>query len=123
MEYTSVLSISPVVGKTAGKSYTRIFDAAVVRLFGCRHRKLSRPFTGERQTYIACLTCGMRRAFDPEKWTPYGSFYAERICDDFPAAACPGVEETCGATRVAGALAEHASQRAGGLARGQLPVR
>ena len=91
MEYTRVLSISPVVGKTAGKSYARIFDAAIVRLFGCRHRKLSRPFTGKRQTYIACLTCGMRRAFDPEKWTPYGSFYAETIRDEFPAAACPGI--------------------------------
>ena len=91
MEYTSVLSISPVVGKTAGKSYARIFDAAIVRLFGCRHRKLSRPFTRGRQTYIACLTCGMRRAFDPEEWTPYGSFYADKIRDDFSAAASPGI--------------------------------
>jgi hypothetical protein len=89
MHYTNVRSISPVVDKTAGKSYTRIFGTAIARLFGCRHRKLSRPFTGGEQTYIACLTCGMRRAFDPEMWTPYGSFYAEKTREDFPkAAAC-----------------------------------
>jgi hypothetical protein len=44
----------------------RIFDL----LFGCGHRRLSRPVTsakeagGPRQTYVVCLDCGKRLAYD-----------------------------------------------------------
>ena len=39
-------------------------------LFGCRHRRLSRPLTPEvergsaRRTYVVCLDCGTRLAYD-----------------------------------------------------------
>jgi hypothetical protein len=41
-------------------------------LFGCRHRRLSRPLTPEpergnaRRTYVVCLDCGKRLAYDFE---------------------------------------------------------
>jgi hypothetical protein len=44
----------------------RIFDL----LFGCGHRRLSRPVTpakgtgGPRQTYVVCFDCGKRLAYD-----------------------------------------------------------
>jgi DNA-directed RNA polymerase subunit RPC12/RpoP len=44
----------------------RLFDL----LFGCRHRRLSRPVTptkqsgDARQTYVVCLDCGKRLAYD-----------------------------------------------------------
>ena len=50
------------VGRAAGK--------LVGLLFGCRHRRLSRPLStparkGEPgQTYVVCLDCGKRLAYD-----------------------------------------------------------
>ena len=46
----------------------RLFDL----LFGCPHRRLSRPLTatepgGPRQTCVVCLDCGKRLAYDLEK--------------------------------------------------------
>jgi hypothetical protein len=42
----------------------RIFDI----LFGCPHRRLSRPLTttepGGRLTYVVCLDCGCRLSYD-----------------------------------------------------------
>jgi hypothetical protein len=44
----------------------RLFDL----LFGCRHRRLSRPVTptkqsdGPRHTYVVCLDCGKRLVYD-----------------------------------------------------------
>lgn len=44
----------------------RVFDL----LFGCGHKRLSRPVTpakknaGPRQTYVVCLDCGKRLAYD-----------------------------------------------------------
>jgi DNA-directed RNA polymerase subunit RPC12/RpoP len=41
-------------------------------LFGCSHRRLSRPVTPtrqsglDRQTYVVCLDCGKRLAYDLE---------------------------------------------------------
>jgi hypothetical protein len=40
-------------------------------LFGCAHRRLSRPMTTAepgrpRQTYVVCLDCGTRLAYDLE---------------------------------------------------------
>lgn len=33
-------------------------------LFGCRHRKVSRPFTLSGWTYEVCLTCGRKFAYN-----------------------------------------------------------
>ena len=48
---------------------------AVLRLlFGCRHKRLTRPITPARKpgappgnTYVACLDCGNRFHYDVEK--------------------------------------------------------
>ena len=50
-------------------------DRLVGRLFGCWHRRLSWPITRDRQTYRACLKCGMCRSFDPKAWKSFGPFY------------------------------------------------
>jgi hypothetical protein len=47
----------------------------LAKLFGCRHRDLSRPFTYGRQSYRACLRCGARRNFNTETLTSSGAFY------------------------------------------------
>jgi len=60
-----------------GKALARSLKTVFSRAFGCRHSSLSRPFTRDGQTYRVCACCGMRRAFDPEKWKPYGPFYIE----------------------------------------------
>lgn len=80
MQYTSILSSTyPVANKVRIRNPVRMFDHALRRIFGCHHRALSRPFTHGKQTYIACLKCGMHREFDLETWTPSGSFYAEAV--------------------------------------------
>lgn len=33
-------------------------------LFGCRHKRMTRPITIGQHTYRACLACGMRFAYD-----------------------------------------------------------
>ncbi len=39
-------------------------------LFGCRHDKLTRPFTLEHQTYKVCLECGKQIFYSAERMTP-----------------------------------------------------
>ena len=45
------------------------------RMFGCRHKEMSRPFSSDDQTYRACLTCGARRSFNLGQWEMSGGFY------------------------------------------------
>ena len=49
------------------------------RIFSCWHLRLGRPITRGRESYRACLWCGMHRAFDPESWTTTGPFYSPRV--------------------------------------------
>jgi hypothetical protein len=79
MQYITVLSAYPVTRKFRTRSFVRMFDDALRRVLGCHHRTLSRPFTRGKQTYIACLKCGMHREFNLETWKPSGPFYAEAI--------------------------------------------
>ena len=44
-------------------------------LFFCWHRKMSRPFTRDGETYRVCLRCGARRQFDLEQWQTKGDYY------------------------------------------------
>lgn len=41
----------------------------------CRHRRMSRPFTNDGDTYCVCLRCGMQRAFDLDTWKLRGPYY------------------------------------------------
>ena len=79
MQYTTVLSVYPVTRKLRTRTILNRFDDALRRVFGCHHRRLSRPFTRGQQTYIACLKCGLHREFDLEAWKPSGRFYADPV--------------------------------------------
>ena len=48
-------------------------------LFRCWHRRMSWPITRDRQTYRACVRCGMCRSFDPKTWQSFGPFYRPLI--------------------------------------------
>ena len=43
--------------------------------FICWHRRMSRPFTRDGETYRVCLRCGIRRHFDLEQWKTKGGYY------------------------------------------------
>lgn len=45
------------------------------KLFGCRHKRISRPLTIGNTSYRACLQCGARKQFDTRTLKTYGSFY------------------------------------------------
>lgn len=45
------------------------------KLFGCWHKRISRPFTIGRDSYRACLNCGARKHFDTKTLKTYGSFH------------------------------------------------
>lgn len=45
------------------------------KVFGCWHKKLSRPFTNRNASYRACLNCGARKKFDTKILKTVGPFY------------------------------------------------
>jgi hypothetical protein len=47
----------------------------MARLFGCRHKEMSRPFSNQGQTYRTCLDCGARRKFNLGSWEMQGDYY------------------------------------------------
>ncbi len=51
----------------------------VTKIFGCRHKNLSRPFTQGKTSYRSCLNCGARKQFNAETLETYGKFYAPPI--------------------------------------------
>src|ERR1044072_7339575 len=44
-------------------------------LLFCWHRKMSRPFTRDGETYRVCLRCGVHRQFDLKEWKTKGDYY------------------------------------------------
>ena len=44
-------------------------------LFGCWHKRLGRPMTLARESYMACVECGARKRFDAKNLTTYGGYY------------------------------------------------
>jgi hypothetical protein len=52
------------------------FRYLMLRLVGCWHRSMTRPFTQGGSTYRACTVCGMRRDFDPQAWRMKGRYYS-----------------------------------------------
>ena len=47
----------------------------LMRVFGCWHVDMSRPFSRGNEAYRTCVACGARRRFDLEQWEMVGSFY------------------------------------------------
>mgnify|MGYP003401755072 CR=1 FL=1 len=44
-------------------------------LFGCWHKRLTRPFTTDKDTYMACLECGARKKVDAKNFKASRAFY------------------------------------------------
>jgi hypothetical protein len=47
----------------------------LAKLFACRHKELTRPFTVGKNTHRSCTHCGAWRDFNPETLETYGKFY------------------------------------------------
>jgi len=62
-----------IINRTNGEFGSKI--GLFGKLFGCWHKKLSRPFTNRNSSYRACLDCGARKRFDTETLKTFGSFY------------------------------------------------
>lgn len=62
-----------VIDRTNGLFGKKI--GVLVKLFGCRHRQLTRPFTNRQGSYRACLNCGARKEFDIKSFKTLGTFY------------------------------------------------
>ena len=52
---------------------------AIFRAVNCWHLRLGRPTTQGRETYRACLRCGMRRRFDLQTWKCIGRYYSPDV--------------------------------------------
>ena len=48
------------------------------KVFGCRHKEMSRPLSLYGQTYRTCLDCGARRQFNLNSWEMQGEYYYGR---------------------------------------------
>lgn len=48
-------------------------------LFGCRHDRLTRPFTLNHETYKVCLDCGTHIDYSAERMEPLTALEARRI--------------------------------------------
>ncbi len=62
-----------VIDRTPGAFGKKI--GLAVRLLGCRHKQLTRPFTNEKGSYRACINCGARKEFDIKSFKTLGTFY------------------------------------------------
>ena len=64
--------MTKVTQASSGRDSDRVDSAALqsipmrwlTRVFGCWHKKMSPPYTGDGVTYRACMNCGARRQFD-----------------------------------------------------------
>jgi hypothetical protein len=50
----------------------------ISKIWSCWHRRMSRPFTRDGETYRVCLRCGVHRRFDLEQWKTKGSYYRDK---------------------------------------------
>ena len=63
----------------SSKKSTHTLLFLISKLWSCWHRKMSRPFTHDGETYRVCLKCGMRREFDLQAWKTGHSYYFPRV--------------------------------------------
>jgi hypothetical protein len=62
-------------GRADSPSQAAIPNGWLTRLFGCRHRHMSPPFTGGQETYRSCMSCGARRSFNVGRGRMTGAYY------------------------------------------------
>jgi hypothetical protein len=59
------------------RRFLALLGYLISRIFSCWHRRMSRPFTRDGETYRVCLRCGMQRQFDLAAWQTRGGYYNE----------------------------------------------
>lgn len=47
----------------------------LTKIFGCEHKRLSRPISTGNAGHQTCLSCGAKRQFDPIALRSFGGFY------------------------------------------------
>ncbi len=62
-----------VINRTNGSFGAKI--GIFGKVFGCWHKRLSRPFTSVKESYRVCLECGARKHFNAQTLETKGSFY------------------------------------------------
>lgn len=62
-----------VINRTNGAFGTKI--GLFGKIFGCWHKRLTRPFSNRKASYRACLNCGARKKFDAINLQTIGPFY------------------------------------------------
>ena len=73
-----LLTLSDKNNKVTNEIDNLVFGKKIglmLKLFGCWHTNISRPFTEGKTAYRSCLQCGARKKFNPETWETHGSFY------------------------------------------------
>jgi hypothetical protein len=63
----------PVVSTRSDERIRKIGFLGAV--FGCWHKRLTRPISDNESTYQTCVECGARRRFDTDSYTAFGPFY------------------------------------------------
>src|SRR5215216_3951328 len=71
----SIFSHSPALARDHADSSPKRRSGFFGWLLGCRHRRMSRPFTHDGETYRVCIKCGAHRMFDMESWRMQGPYY------------------------------------------------
>jgi hypothetical protein len=56
-----------------------IFNFFYAILLGCRHDRLTRPFTIQRQTYKVCLDCGKQVYYSADTMRPLSAREVRRM--------------------------------------------
>lgn len=62
-----------IIDRTDGAFGKKI--GIIGKIFGCWHKKMSRPFSNKSGAYRSCLECGARKPFDTKTLRTHGSFY------------------------------------------------
>ncbi len=62
-----------LIDRTAGAFGKKI--GILQKVFGCRHKSLTRPFKSNDKSYRVCLECGARTEFDTQSFKTLGTFY------------------------------------------------
>jgi len=62
-----------IIDRTKGEFGGKI--GLFVKLFGCWHKQLSRPFTKRNVSYRACLHCGARRGYNTQTLKTFGPYH------------------------------------------------
>jgi len=75
MSITITLKQENASGRSEAYGVLRVLCSLASRVFKCRHREMSRPFTRSGETYRACLDCGARRRFDTDNFRMTGPYY------------------------------------------------